>query len=88
MEHIGPFQMFSAIHPAWLHRRHEWKLDVTPADLDSIEAHCPLELEDPLFADIVPDKRQASSAAVQDASRLLSERFRGCGVRKEKSRTK
>jgi hypothetical protein len=51
MTAISPFQMFSPIHLAWLYRCHEKGLDVTAADLASIEAHRPEAVEDPLFAD-------------------------------------
>jgi len=51
MEFIGPFQLFSPIHPAWLYRQHDKKRDVTSADLDSIEAAFPSAASDPLFAE-------------------------------------
>ena len=47
----SPFHMFTPIHPAWLHYHDERKLDVTAADLDSIEDNFPAAVEDPLFAD-------------------------------------
>ena len=46
----NPYQLFSPIHPAWLYCRHEKKLDVTSADLDSIERNFPAAGHDPLFA--------------------------------------
>ena len=46
----NPYQLFTPIHPAWLYRRHDEKLDVTNADLDSIERHFPAAGTDPLFA--------------------------------------
>ena len=46
-----PYQLFTPIHPAWLHRCHEQQLDVTAADLDSIEANFPDARADPLFAE-------------------------------------
>ena len=49
MELIGPFEMFSPIHLAWLYRRHDGGLEVTAADLDSIEIHCADATSDPLF---------------------------------------
>lgn len=51
MGHIGPFDMFSPIHLAWLYRRHDGGLDVTAADLDSIEIHCADASGDPLFVE-------------------------------------
>jgi hypothetical protein len=51
MHATNPFELFSPIHPAWLYRRHELKLDVTKADLDAIESNWPSAVDDPLFAD-------------------------------------
>ena len=51
MEHENPFQQFSPIHLAWLYRQHDKKLDVTPADLASIDANYLGAIDDPLFAD-------------------------------------
>jgi hypothetical protein len=51
MQCPGPFEQFSPIHLAWLYRRHELRLDVTAADLDSIEAEQPEAINDPLFSD-------------------------------------
>ena len=45
----NPFQLFSPIHLAFLHRQHEKGLQVVSADLDSIEATCPDAASDPLF---------------------------------------
>ena len=50
MEFIGPYQILSPIHTAFLYCQHERKRDVTSADLDSIEAAFPLAASDPLFA--------------------------------------
>jgi hypothetical protein len=47
---IGPYQMFSPIHLAWLDRHDAKRLDITAADLDSIEHHQPDAVIDPLFA--------------------------------------
>ena len=47
---VGPHQMFIPIHLPWLYRRREQGLDVTAADLDSIEQHQPDAANDPLFA--------------------------------------
>lgn len=51
MQALTAYQMFSPIHVAWLHRRREHRLDVSSADLDSIEAESPDAINDPLFAD-------------------------------------
>lgn len=51
MEVIGPYQMFSPIHIAWLRWRDKNQQEVVPADLDSIQAHQPAAIDDPLFAD-------------------------------------
>ena len=51
MDFVGPYQMFSPIHIAWLRRRHEKQQDVTPADLDSIERSHLAAVRDPLFAE-------------------------------------
>ena len=51
MKIIGPFEMFSPIHIAWLRRRHKNQEDVTPADLDLIERSDPAAVRDPLFAE-------------------------------------
>ena len=34
----NPYELFSPVHLAWLYRHYEKKLDVTGAELDSIEA--------------------------------------------------
>lgn len=47
----NPYQFFSPIHLAWLYRRREKRLDVTAADLDSIERHQPEAVDDPLFVE-------------------------------------
>jgi hypothetical protein len=49
MEHIGPFQMFSPIHLAYLKGRHADGLDVVPSDLDSVEREHPAAVQDSLF---------------------------------------
>lgn len=51
MEAVSPYQLFSPIHVAWLHRRDQLGLDVMPADLDSIAAHQADAITDPLFVD-------------------------------------
>ena len=51
MEIIGPFEMFSPRHIAYLRRRHDNLQDVTSADLDSIQTFCPAVIRDPLFID-------------------------------------
>jgi hypothetical protein len=52
------YDIFSPVHTAWLHRRDEKGLDVTGADLESIETHFPDAMRDPLFVTY-----QTSSAA-------------------------
>jgi hypothetical protein len=51
MNASNPYELFSPIHPAWLYRGHAKKLDVTAADLKSIEKHYPQVADDPLFAE-------------------------------------
>jgi len=45
----NPYQLFTPTHLAWLYRRHDRKLDVTAADLDSIQLHDVNATADPLF---------------------------------------
>lgn len=47
----NPYQLFSPIHLAWLYLRREKGLDITAADLDSIERHQPEAINDPLFSE-------------------------------------
>lgn len=49
MECIGPFEMFSPIHLAYLERCDANGLEVLPADLDSIERNHLAAAHDPLF---------------------------------------
>ena len=63
----NPYQLFSPIHLAWLYRRREKQLDVTAADLDSIERHQPEALDDSLFA---------HCRALADAGKLYRRRGR------------
>lgn len=51
MEAVSPYQLFSPIHVAWLHRRDRLGLDVVSADLDSIAAHQADAITDPLFVE-------------------------------------
>ena len=46
----NPYELFSPVHLAWLYRHYEKKLDVTGAELDSIEANDTGATADPLFA--------------------------------------
>jgi hypothetical protein len=50
MHATNPYELFQPIHLAWLYRRHRHGLDVTAAELDSIEAAHPEAASDPLFA--------------------------------------
>lgn len=61
------YQQFSPIHLAWLYRQTEKGLDVTAADLDSVERHQPEAVKDPLFA---------KSRALADAGKLYRRRGR------------
>ena len=63
----NPYQLFSPIHLAWLYRRREKKLDVTAADLDSIERNHLGAVDDPLFAEC---------RALADAGKLYRRRGR------------
>jgi hypothetical protein len=63
----NPYQLFSPIHLAWLYRRREKKLDVTAADLDSIERNHPRAVDDPLFV---------KCRALADAGQLYRRRGR------------
>lgn len=51
MEAVSPYQLFSPIHVAWLHRRDRLGLDVRPAELDSIAANQTDATTDPLFVE-------------------------------------
>lgn len=63
----NPYQLFSPIHLAWLHRQRQKGLDVTAADLDSIERNQPEAVDDPLFAEC---------RALADAGKLYRRRGR------------
>jgi hypothetical protein len=45
----SPYELFSPIPLAWLYRCRDKNLDVTAADLDSIEMHQAEAIHDPLF---------------------------------------
>ena len=60
MDHLTPHQLFSPIHVAWLHRRHERREDIHPSNLDAIEAAYPDAVNDPLFC-----KYRANPAAAR-----------------------
>lgn len=49
MHFATPYQLFSPIHVAWLYRRVRDGLDVTSADLNSIEAAQPEAIRDALL---------------------------------------
>lgn len=51
MQSLSAYDVFTPRHTAWLHRQVEEGLDITEADLDSIEAAFPKAMEDPMFAD-------------------------------------
>jgi hypothetical protein len=63
----SPYELFSPIHLAWLYRCRDKNLDVTAADLDSIEMHQPRAAEDPLFVNF---------RALANAGRLYRRRGR------------
>lgn len=58
MHSANIYEVFSPIHVAWLHRQVRDGLEVTAADLDSIEAAQPEAIHDPLFAEY---RRKADS---------------------------
>lgn len=51
MEAVSPYELFSPIHVAWLHRRDRLGLEVMPAELDSIAANQADAVSDALFVE-------------------------------------
>lgn len=86
MQFANPYDLFSPIHIDWLYRRHEKKLDVTTADLDSIEASCPARSMTRCSPTSAGAPTLGPCVAVRVAS--LYRRRAGCGSGPRASRSK